>query len=61
MLEAVLVGAAVVVVVVEVEEEEEGAQTQAAAVLQEVCTGTTAGPSAFVREHPVLFYCTFDK
>lgn len=57
MLEAVLVGAAVVVV----EVEEEGEQIQAAAVLQEACTGMTAGPSAFVREHPVLYYCTFDK
>lgn len=58
MLETVLVEA--VVVVVE-EEEAEGVQTQAAAVLQEARTWMTAGPSAFVQEHPALFYCTSDK
>lgn len=61
MLEAVLVGAVVVVVAEEEEEEVEGVQIQAAAVLQKGQILMTAGPSAFVQEHPELVYYTFDK
>lgn len=64
MLEAVLVGAVVVVVAAAVEEEEEeveGVQTQAAAVLQKGQIRMTAGPAAFVQDHPELVYYTFDR
>lgn len=61
MLEAVLVGAVVVVVAAEEEEEVEGVQTQAAAVLQKGQIRMTAGPAAFVQDHPELVYYTFDR